>query len=88
MCIKIGGPPPPPPPPPALPPPPPPPEPPRQPLPEETPLETEVNPAVKQAKSKKDQNPQAKGTGALKINLDPNLNTGTTGAGPAGGLNK
>jgi len=88
MCIKIGGgTPPAPPPPPPLAPPPPPPEPPRAPLPEAQPLETEVNPAIKQAKSKKDRNPQAKGTGALRIKLDPNINTGAA-VGPAGGLNK
>ena len=75
------------PPPPILPPPPPPPLPPRQPLPEPEPLETDVNPQVRRAQSKKAKGTDARGgTGALRIPLKPNLNTGTTG--PAGGLNK
>ena len=75
------------PPPPILPPPPPPPLPPRQPLPEPEPLETDVNPQVRRAKSKKAKGTDARGgTGALRIDLKPDINTGT--AGPAGGLNK
>ena len=51
-----------PPPPPPLPPNPPPPTPPIAPLPPPDPLETEVNPQVKRAKSQKDKNPYSKGT--------------------------
>lgn len=68
-----------------LPPPPPPPAPPAAPLPQAEPLVTDVNPQVKRAKSKKDKNPMTKGTGALRIRLDPQVNTGTTT--PSGGLN-
>ena len=74
-----------PPPPPLAPPPPPPPMPPQE-LPEPTPVETDVNPRVRAAKSKKARNPQTKGTGALRIPLNPSVNTGT--GGPAGGVNK
>ena len=74
------------PPPPPLPPPPPPPEPPRQPLPQAEPVETDINPKVREAKSKKARNPQAKGTGALRIPLNPGVNVGS--AGQAGGINK
>ena len=74
-----------PPPPPPLAPPPPPPEPPRAPVPEPTPVETQMNPQVRRAKSAKARNPQAKGTGALRIKLKSNLNTGQQG--PAGGIN-
>ena len=68
-----------PPPPPPLAPPPPPPAPPRAPLPSPDPLVTEVNPQVKRAKSKKDKNPLTKGTGALRIKLGDNVNTGSEG---------
>ena len=74
-----------PPPPPLAPPPPPPPAPPQK-LPEPTPVETDVNPRVRAAKSKKARNPNTKGTGALRIPLNPSVNTGT--GGPAGGVNK
>jgi len=75
------------PPPPVLAPPPPPPLPPTQPLPEPEPLETDVNPQVRRAKSKKAKGSDGRGgTGALRIDLKPDINTGTTG--PAGGLNK
>ena len=74
-----------PPPPPPLAPPPPPPEPPRSPLPEPEPLETEVNPKVRRAESKKQQSAYGKGTGSLRIKLDPQV---TTQAAPAGGINK
>ena len=84
MC---GGSPPSPPPPPPLPPPPPPPEPQRAPLPEPEALETEVNPQVRRAKSQKEKNPFSKGTGALRIKLDPQVSTGGQQA-PAGGINK
>ena len=68
-----------PPPPPPLAPPPPPPAPPRAPLPEPDPLVTDVNPQVKRARSKKDKNPLTKGTGALRIKLGSNVNTGSEG---------
>ena len=72
------------PPPPPLPPPPPPPAPPRPPTPDPEPLVTDVNPQVRRAKSKKAKNTQAKGTGALRIKLGSNVNTGsdTTAGGP------
>ena len=69
--------------PPPLAPPPPPPPAPIAPLPEPEALETEVNPQIRRAKSKKDKNPATKGTGALRINLDPKVNTG--GGVPGGG---
>ena len=65
-----------PPPPPPLPPAPPAPAPPAPPLPSPDPLVTDVNPQVKRAKSKKDKNPMTKGTGALRIKLGSNVNTG------------
>ena len=48
--------------------------------------DTDINPQVRDAKSKKDKNPQSKGTGALRIDKAPTVNTGTAGAG-AGGVN-
>tara|TARA_R100001530_G_scaffold47808_1_gene35929 strand:+ start:288 stop:539 length:252 start_codon:yes stop_codon:yes gene_type:complete len=74
------------PPPPPLPPPPAPPVPPAPPIPQPEAVETDINPKVRQAKSKKARNPQTKGTGALRIPLNPSVNVGT--AGQAGGLNK
>jgi len=71
--------------PPPLAPPPPPPAPPAPPTPDPEPLVTEVNPQVRRAKSKKAKNTQAKGTGALRIKLGSNVNTG--GDAPAGGTN-
>jgi hypothetical protein len=74
MCLfKSSSPPPPPP----LAPAPPPPEPPRAPLPAPEPLVTDVNPQVKRARSKKEKNPMTKGTGALRIKLGSNVNTGS-----------
>ena len=72
-----------PPPPPPLPPAPPPPAPPAPPLPSPDPLVTDVNPQVRRARSKKDKNPMTKGTGALRIKLGSNVNTGSEG--PVGG---
>ena len=72
-----------PPPPPPLPPAPPAPAPPIPPLPSPDPLVTDVNPQVKRAKSKKDKNPMSKRTGALRIKLGSNVNTGSEG--PVGG---
>ncbi len=84
MCFGGGTPSPPPPPP--LPPAPPPPLPPVKPPPPPDPMEKEVNPQVKRAKSEKSKNPFTKGTSALRIKLDPTVNTGQN-AGPGGGLN-
>ena len=76
-----------PPPPPPLPaapgPPPPAPTPPPPPAPIVRP--TDINPAVRQARSKKDKNPQSRGTGSLRIPLQVPVNTGTTS--PSGGVN-
>ena len=73
------------PPPPPLPPPPPPPLPPAAPPPDPTPVETDINPAVQKARSQKNKNQQTKGTGSLRIDLEPDINTG--GSNPSGGLN-
>ena len=83
MCF--GGKPPSPPPPPPLAPPPLPPTPPVKPPPAPEPLVTDVNPQVRRAKSKKAKSQLAKGTGQLRIPLDPKVSTPT--AGPSGGLN-
>ena len=83
MCFNRPKPPPPPPP---LPPPPPPPEPPREPLPPPEQAQDEVNPAVREARSKKDKNPYASGTESLRIPLDPDVQTGTTD--PTGGISQ
>ena len=82
MCFN----PPTPPPPPPLPPPPPPPLPPTAPPPKPQAVEAEVNPAVQQARSKKDPNAQAQGTGSLRIKLQDPQNTGAST--PQGGVNK
>ena len=76
-----------PPPPAPLPPAPPPPLPPTKPLPDPTPVETDINPKVKKAQTKKTQNAQATGTQALKIPLQSDVNVGGQGQA-AGGLNK
>ena len=68
--------------------PPPPPLPPRRPVPIPKPLdkESDVNPQVKRAKSKKSKNPYLQGgTGSLRIPLNPGVNTG--GSNPSGGIN-
>jgi hypothetical protein len=70
---------------PKLAPPPPPPAPPAEPVPDPKPLETGENPSVQRARSKKDLNPNARGTGALRIPLKKTVNTGTNT--PSGGLN-
>ena len=67
---------------------PPPPLPPRRPAPAPKPLdkESDVNPRVRRAKSKKDTNPFLQGgTGSLRIPLDPGVSTG--GGNPGGGIN-
>ena len=71
--------------PPPLTPAPPPPAPPAPPVPQPEPLVTDVNPQVRRAKSKKAKNTQAKGTGALRIKLGSNVNTGSDA--PTGGTN-
>ena len=71
--------------PPPLAPAPPPPAPPIPPLPTPEPLESDVNPQVKRARSKKDKNPMSQGTGALRIPLKNTVNTGSST--PSGGLN-
>ena len=84
MCFNNNTPDPPPPPP--LPPAPPPPVAPVAPLPPPDDLETEGNPNVERRDdSKKDPGQQATGTGDLRIETDPQLNTGT--APGSGGLN-
>ena len=65
-------------------PPPAPVEPPTDPLPVPEPLETDVNPNVRRTKSKKDKNPSTKGTGALRIKVDPPVQSG---AGAPSGAN-
>ena len=75
------------PPPPKLSPAPIPPAPPAAPLPEPEPLQTDVNPQVKRAKSKKDKNPLSKGTGALRIPLQNTVNLGQGLANTASPLN-
>ena len=82
MCFGPPAPPPPPP----LPPPPAPPKPPAPPPPKPQAVESEVNPAVRQARSKKNPNAQAQGTGALRIKLQDPQNTGNNA--PSGGINK
>ena len=77
--------------------PPPPPMPPTPPLAPPTPdlppppkpvQDDEINPKVRATQSKKAKNPQAQGTGALRIPLGTNLNTGGASTGQGGGLNK
>ena len=57
-------------------------EPPTDPLPVPEPLDTDVNPNVRRSKSKKDKNPATKGTGALRIKVDPPVQGG--GGSPSG----
>ena len=74
--------------PPPLPPAPPPPLPPTPPTPAPDPVIKDVNPQVKDAKDdrgKKDGGENMAGTGALKIKLNPKINTGTNST--SGGLN-
>tara|TARA_R100000458_G_scaffold55766_1_gene60031 strand:- start:423 stop:683 length:261 start_codon:yes stop_codon:yes gene_type:complete len=86
MCF--GGRPPSPPPPPPLPPPPPPPAPPTAPLPEAAPVETDINPQVREAKQKKPRNEMSRGTAELRIPLEGQVNTGGNAGSATGGLNK
>jgi hypothetical protein len=50
----------------------------------------DVNPQVKRAKDdrgNKNKNQYSKGTGSLRIKLNPKVNTGTSGQSGTGGLN-
>ena len=75
------------PPPPPLAPPPPPPAPPIAPPPEPEAVETDINPQVREAQSKKARNEMSQGTSELRIPLDAGLSIGGAAA-KAGGLNK
>jgi hypothetical protein len=79
-----------PPPPPPLPPAPPPPLPPSQitPLPDPAPVETDINPQVREAKSKKTKNAMTKGTRELRIPLEGQVTTQANTGANVGGLNK
>ncbi len=46
---------------------------------------TDINPSVRMARSKKDKNPQTRGTGSLRIPLDTTVNTGSNN--PPSGVN-
>ena len=84
MCVFNAPKPPAPPPPPPLPPAAPAPPPPPKPTPPPKPLQKDVNPYVRRAKSKQEQKAgQRKGSGALRIPL----NTGMGSSGQGGGLN-
>ena len=74
--------------PPPLPPAPPAPLPPTPPVDPPTPIIKDINPQVKRAKDdrgNKNKNQYSKGTGSLRIKLNPKVNTGTDATG--GGLN-
>ena len=86
MCMGGGGPSAPPP----LTPAPPPPLPPAPTAPPPDPIIKDVNPQVKRAKDdrgNKNKNQYSKGTGSLRIKLNPKVNTGSTGGAGTGGLN-
>ena len=68
-------------------PPPPPPAPPAAPLPEQQAVETDVNPQVREAKSKKARNEMSQGTKELRIPLDTDINTGGSSGANTGGMN-
>ena len=74
--------------PPPLAPPPPPPAPPTAPLPEAAPVETDINPQVREAKSRKTRNEMSKGTAELRIPLEGEVNTSGNAGSTTGGLNK
>ena len=76
--------------PPPLPPAPPPPLPPAPTAPPPDPIIKDVNPQVKRSKDdrgNKNKNQYSKGTGSLRIKLNPKVNTGSTGGTGTGGLN-
>ena len=73
-----------------LPPAPPPPLPPTPTAPPPDPMIKDVNPQVRRAKDdrgNKNKNQYSKGTGSLRIKLNPKVNTGSTGGTGTGGLN-
>jgi len=73
-----------------LPPPPPAPLPPTPTAPPPDPIIKDVNPQVKRAKDdrgNKSKNQYSKGTGSLRIKLNPKVNTGSTGGAGTGGIN-
>ena len=73
-----------------LPPPPPAPLPPTPTATPPDPIIKDVNPQVKRAKDdrgNKSKNQYSKGTGSLRIKLNPKVNTGSTGGTGTGGLN-
>ena len=75
---------------PPLPPPPPAPLPPPQPVDPPDPVIKDVNTQVKRAKDdrgNKAKNQYSKGTGSLRIKLNPKVNTGSTGGTGTGGIN-
>ena len=77
-------------PPPPLPPAPPPPLPPAPTAPPPDPIIKDVNPQVKRAKDdrgNKNKNQYSRGTGSLRIKLNPKVNTGTDTGAQGGGLN-
>jgi len=80
----------PPPPPPPLPPAPPPPLPPQPTgvVPDAAAVETDINPQVREAKSKKARNEMSQGTSELRIPLEGQVNTGGNAGSTTGGLNK
>ena len=76
--------------PPPLPPAPPPPLPPTPTAPPPDPIMKDVNPQVKRAKDdrgNKNKNQYSKGTGSLRIKLNPKVNQGTDTGATGGGLN-
>ena len=76
--------------PPPLPPAPPPPLPPTPTAPPPAPIIKDVNAQVKRAKDargNKNKSQYSKGTGSLRIKLNPKVNTGTGGAAGGGGVN-
>ena len=74
--------------PPPLAPPPPIPDPPAPPVPEQQAVETDINPQVRENKSKKVRNEMSQGTSELRIPLEGATNTGGANTGQGGGLNK
>ena len=77
-------------PPPPLPPAPPPPLPPTPSgvVPDAATVETDINPQVREAKSKKARNEMSQGTSELRIPLEGQVNTGGNAGSNVGGLNK
>ena len=60
----------------------------KAPLPEPTPVETDINPQVREAKSKKTRNAMTKGTRELRIPLEGQVTTQANTGADVGGLNK